>query len=372
MALFNVEMNKYTVNTQVFCINPEHPDIDIIKLAARVLQNQGLVAFPTETVYGLGANALDETAVGRIFEVKQRPFADPLIVHIAEKAQIEFVATSIPSIAYQLVEKFWPGPLTLVLRRHERVAKNVSAGLGTVAVRMPNHCIPLTLIKTAGVPVAAPSANLFSRPSPTNAQHVLDDLGGCVDIILDGGPCTIGLESTVLDLTVENPKILRPGGAPAEVLKEIIPNLVLPNFSSVDGEPSSKPSPGMLDKHYSPKAKFLLFEGGKAGTVSHIREVANQIIAQGKSVGLMVTDEEYSQFADLPIEIERLGTQDDLSMIGQNLFAKMRSLDKKGVDYILMRSLPSEGLGLAISDRLFKAAEQHVIDLDNDVDYQKD
>jgi L-threonylcarbamoyladenylate synthase len=358
-------MSDYSVETQISRINPNQPDPQIIAQAAKVLRELGLVAFPTETVYGLGANALDETAVGRIFAAKQRPFYDPLIVHIAHKKEIDFVAQAIPDIAYTLAKKFWPGPLTLVLKRHERVAPNVSAGLGTVAVRMPNHRIPLDLIEAAGVPVAAPSANLFTRPSPTSAQHVLDDLGGHVDIILDGGPCPIGLESTVLDLTSDQPTILRPGGTPAEALKEIIIDLILPESQSMKDDQTSKPSPGMMLKHYSPKARFLLFKGGRENAVDQIKEIAQNLISQGYKIGLMVTDEDYPQFSGFQADIERLGSRDDLSGIGQILFARMRSLDKKGVGYILMRSLPSEGLGLAIGDRLFKAAEQRVIDLDS-------
>lgn len=358
-------MSDYSVETQIFPVDPNQPDPQIIIRAAEVLKDQGLVAFPTETVYGLGANALDETAVSRIFAAKQRPFYDPLIVHIAHKTDIDFVAKDIPEIAYTLGENFWPGPLTLVLKHHERVAPNVSAGLGTVAVRMPNHSIPLDLIKAAGVPVAAPSANLFTRPSPTSAQHVLDDLGGHVDIILDGGPCPIGLESTVLDLTSDHPTILRPGGAPVEALKEIIPDLVLPKAKPIRDNTTAKPSPGMMLKHYSPKARFLLFKGSSATAVDQIREIARDLISQGYKIGLMVTDEDHPHFFGLQADIERLGSRDDLEGIGQILFARMRSLDKKGVDFILMRSLPNEGLGLAIGDRLFKAAEQQVIDLDS-------
>jgi L-threonylcarbamoyladenylate synthase len=238
---------------------------------------------------------------------------------------------------------------------------------------MPNHRIPLKLIEAAGVPVAAPSANLFTRPSPTSAQHVLDDLGGHVDIILDGGPCPIGLESTVLDLTTDQPTILRPGGTPVEALQDIIPNLVLLVTKPLKNDQTAKPSPGMMLKHYSPKAKFLLLEGSNENAGRQIIEIVRQLTAQGHKIGLMVTDEDYSLFCRLPADIERLGSRDDLAGIGQTLFAHMRSLDKKGVDYILMRSLPSDGLGLAIGDRLFKAAEQRVIDLDAPInpDYLK-
>lgn len=357
-------MNTYSADTQILRVNSDLPELEIISRASRVLLAGGLVAFPTETVYGLGANALDESAVNRIFAAKQRPFYDPLIVHIAEKQDITLAATDIPELAYLLVEKFWPGPLTLVLKRHERVAPSVSAGLGTVAVRMPNHPIPLDLIHAAGVPVAAPSANLFTRPSPTSAQHVLDDLGGRVDIILDGGPCPIGLESTVLDLTSDTPTILRPGGTPAETLRDILPDLVIQGSHAASEKHESMPSPGMMLKHYSPKAKFLLFTGGGEYATAQVLQIASHLISHGKKIGLLVTIEEYDQFSRLDAEIEVLGSGTNLATIGQTLFSRMRSLDKKGVEFILMRSLPREGLGLAIGDRLFKAAEQKVIDLD--------
>ena len=357
-------MNGYSVKTRIYPISAQDPDPEIIAIAAQTLLMRGLVAFPTETVYGLGANALDNNAVGRIFEVKQRPFYDPLIVHIASKSQIEEVARTIPTIAFELAEQFWPGPLTMVLNRNARVAENVSAGLGTVAVRMPDHRIPLDLIIAAGVPVAAPSANLFSRPSPTIAQHVVDDLFGNVDIILDGGACPIGLESTVLDLTGPIPTILRPGGTPAEALKKVLPDLRVTPENKYADEGSAHPSPGMLLKHYSPKAGFILCTGDSDNVLARMREIILGLTAQGKKIGLMTTDEDYPLFSDLPIEIEKLGSEEDLAEIGQNLFAGMRRLDKQKVSFILMHAVKSGGLGQAIWDRLYKAAEQQVIDLD--------
>jgi len=356
-------MKKYRANTTVIAVDPDHPDERDIQSAAHVLRAGGLVAFPTETVYGLGANALDETAVGRIFAAKGRPFDDPLIVHIAAKTQVEDVARAIPDIAYTLAEKFWPGPLTLVLKKHPRVADKVSTGLDTVAVRMPNHRVPLDLIRAAGVPVAAPSANLFTRPSPTSAAHVADDLSGRVDIILDGGPCPIGLESTVLNLTGPKPAILRPGGTTVEALLDCLPDLILP------GEPAgARTSPGMMLKHYSPKARFFLFTGARETLAPQVREVIGGLLRAELKVGVMAADEDLPFFAGLPILMESLGPQSDLDAIGRALFAKMRSLDARGVDIILMRAIQAGGLGLAISDRLIKAAHQQVIDLDGQPD----
>jgi L-threonylcarbamoyladenylate synthase len=352
-------MGDYKTRTRVIVVDPLRPDERDIQSAASVLRAGGLVAFPTETVYGLGANALDETAVGRIFAAKGRPFDDPLIVHIAAKFQVEDIARNIPDIAYTLAEKFWPGPLTLVLKKHPRVADKVSTGLDTVAVRMPDHRVPLDLIRAAGVPVAAPSANLFTRPSPTSAAHVVDDLSGRVDIILDGGPCPIGLESTVLDLTGPAPAILRPGGTTAEALRECLADLILPGESA-----GARTSPGMMLKHYSPKARFFLFTSARETLASQVREVIGGLLRANLKVGVMVTDEDAPVFAGMPIQMENLGPQDDLGAIGRVLFAKMRSLDARGVDIILMRAIQAGGLGLAIRDRLIKAAHQQIIDLD--------
>ena len=352
-------MKKYRADTTVITVDPDHPDEHDIQTAACVLLAGGLVAFPTETVYGLGANALDETAVGRIFAAKGRPFDDPLIVHIAAKPQVEEVARAIPDIAHTLAEKFWPGPLTLVLNKHSRVADRVSTGLETVAVRMPNHRVPLDLIRVAGIPVAAPSANLFTRPSPTSAAHVAEDLSGRVDIILDGGPCPIGLESTVLDLTGPKPAILRPGGITAEALQEYFPDLILSGVSA-----GGRASPGMMLKHYSPKARFFLFTGARENFAARFREVIKELLRAELKVGVMAADEDLPIFAGLPILMENLGPQSDLDAIGRALFAKMRALDARGADIILMRAIQAAGLGMAIRDRLIKAAHQQIIDLD--------
>lgn len=360
----SVKGNKL-VNTLVIPVDPHQPDPQIIARAARILLDRGLVAFPTETVYGLGANALDEIAVGRIFSAKGRPFSDPLIVHIADLAQLEGVARDIPSIAYQLAQAFWPGPLTLVLKKHACVADKVSTGLETVAVRVPDHQVPLDLIRAAGVPLAAPSANLFTRPSPTSAQHVVDDLSGQVDLILDAGPSAIGLESTVLDLTHSVPAILRPGGTTAEALRSLLPHLDLPNVRSEPQGQATLPSPGMLLKHYSPRARFILYTGSEAAIQTHTIAVIHGLLRAGLTVGIMAVDEEIPFFKNLPVQIENLGSRNDLDAIGRVLFAKMRSLDARGVDIILMRSIQAGGLGLAIHDRLSKAAHQHVINMDN-------
>ncbi len=257
--MYEIESN---LQTQLISIDAENPDRAIFQHAAALLARGRLVAFPTETVYGLGANALDRAAVARIFAAKGRPSSDPLIVHLYSIAQLEEIARNIPAIAWDLARLFWPGPLTLVLPKTARVPGNVSAGLNSVAVRMPNHPIAYELLKLGDLAVAAPSANLFARPSPTTAHHVWDDLHGRIDLILDGGPTAIGVESTVLDLTGKLPTILRPGGLPRETLAQVIPDVVYtPRYAALNE--AALPGPGMLTKHYSPSVELCLFTGAR-------------------------------------------------------------------------------------------------------------
>jgi L-threonylcarbamoyladenylate synthase len=349
--------------TAVIQVNPSNPEAEAIERAAAVLLAGGLVAFPTETVYGLGASAFDQAAVQRIFVAKGRPASDPLIVHIAAIEQLNLVAQELPPHAHILAQAFWPGPLTLVLKRQPSIPANVSAGRDTVAVRMPNHAVPLALVARAGVPIAAPSANLFTRPSPTLAAHVLDDLGGRIDLLLDGGPTTIGLESTVIDLTQDPPALLRPGGVPIEALQHYIPTLVFhPRYLSPNQDQDAPASPGMLLKHYSPHAQLTLFTGAPERALAQMREAAHLAIAGGVKVGVMALDEEIDAFAALGAEIASIGPRHDLALVGRRIFAGMRELDRRGVDQIFVRGFERTGIGLAIWDRLVRAAEGHVVD----------
>lgn len=346
------------VETRIFSMQIDALDAKAIETAADVLRKGGLVAFPTETVYGLGANALDASAVDGIFTAKGRPASDPVIVHLYELAQLETVTIDIPSLAYDLAERFWPGPLTLVLRRGAAVPPNISAGMATVAVRMPNHPIPLALFRAADLPVAAPSANRFARPSATTAAHVMEDLAGRVDVVLDGGAAVIGVESTILDLTQATPVVLRPGGIPLESLRSVLPDV---GFVSKHLRPEDEgiQAPGMLYKHYSPKAELLLFAGAEANVISAMQARARELVAQGKSIGILTPNAEAAFFADIPAKIFLLGA--DLDEISHNLFEGMRELDRAGVEVILVRSYEQSGLGLALWDRLLRAAEGHVI-----------
>ncbi len=357
-----------SLNTRVLTVDPAHPSPEAIRAAADVLLSGGLVAFPTETVYGLGANALDAAAVSRIFEAKGRPASDPVIVHIASTAQLSSVALHIPEIVQRLASEFWPGPLTLVLERAPVVPENVSANRPTIAVRLPRHLIPQALIEASGVPIAAPSANLFARPSPTTAQHVLEDLEGRIDLVLDGGPTSIGLESTVIDLTQDPPLLLRPGGTPFETLRRVLPELELdPKFLPAGGVGEGLPAPGMLPRHYAPRAQLLLFSGPGLSTLAHMRQVARERVTAGEIVGALIRDEDSPAFEGIAVQLAPLGPSADLAQVGRNLFAGLRDLDRRGVDVILVRAKRDQaGLGLAIWDRLLRAAEGQVIAVSED------
>ncbi|MBI1297042.1 threonylcarbamoyl-AMP synthase [bacterium] len=357
---------KEVIETQVVIVDRENPDLAMIQVAADLIRAGELVAFPTETVYGLGANAFDAAAVAKIFAAKGRPASDPLIAHIYAIAQLEQITHTIPDIAWDLAQAFWPGPLTLVLPKRACIPDNVSAGLATVAVRMPNHRVPYHLLRLADVPIVAPSANLFSRPSPTTAQHVMDDLDGRVPLILDAGPADIGVESTVLDLTQPIPTILRPGGLPIEQLRKVVSAVTYsPKYAAMAGETMATPSPGMLIKHYAPNAEVLLFVGRRGKVLEAMRLATERRIAAGKTVGVLIADEDGEQFAETGATVTTLGSQADLPHIAQRLFAGMRALEHQGVDVIVTRTFDRHGLGLAIADRLIRATEGRVIEVDN-------
>jgi L-threonylcarbamoyladenylate synthase len=346
------------------------------------------VAFPTETVYGLGAHALDRAAVLRLFEAKGRPANDPLIVHIPAFDQVAALVAALPEQAAPLAARFWPGPLTLVMRRAPSVPLEVTAGLDTVAVRVPAHPIARALLLAASVPVAAPSANLFSRPSPTRAAHVLDDLDGRIDMVVDGGPTQIGVESTVLDLTVDPPAVLRPGAVSVEMLRTVVPGVRLPagpRPEPVDGSTSltvdpelaervegrgtrpapgeGKPmaSPGLLSKHYAPQAPLTLYQGEPAVVRRALIAAARDAIAAGQKVGILATAENAPMLSGVPVVIAELGSEHDVETIAAGLYAAMRQLDAAQVDIILMHDISrDEGLWRAVRDRLHRAAARIV------------
>ncbi len=344
-------------------IDPTNVDPLIIEKAAHLISSGKLVAFPTETVYGIGANAFDRVAVEKIFTVKRRPGTDPIIVHIHALSQLDDVARDVPDLALSLARRFWPNPLTMILRRASNIPDNVSSGLPTVAVRMPNHPIALALLAAAKVPIAAPSANLFTRPSATTGRHVLEDFGSAVDLILDGGAATIGIESTVIDLTVEIPVVLRPGGLPMEPLREIIPTIRIESNYLTGQHPAS--SPGMLLKHYSPHATVLLFSGeDEARVLEGMRAKAWELKSLGNRVGILVTAHQGVHFSDKTFTKFALGEGPDTDSIAKSLYNGMRALDAEAVDFILVSAPKRQGLGLALWDRLYRAAEGKVLSVD--------
>jgi L-threonylcarbamoyladenylate synthase len=343
--------------TEVIQIDPRHPDPAIIARAAELLRSGELVVFPTETVYGLGANALQADAVEKIFAAKGRPHSDPLIAHIADERDLEQVTSDVPPIAHELARAFWPGPLTLILPASPHIPRIVTAGLATVAVRMPRHPVALALIRAAGSPIAAPSANRFMHVSPTTAQHVLSDLSGRVPLILDGGPCAVGVESTILDLSADVPTILRPGGISLEALRTQLPAIQAParRVPNSEDEQQAQKSPGQMLIHYAPAVPSFLFEGSGATMRATMLAEAQRRRAQGERVGVLIADEDLATFQESGAQIYTLGRADEPEEIATRLFAGLRLLEESGVQVILCRSFSEQGLGLAIRDRLLKA-----------------
>ncbi|KAA3659069.1 MAG: threonylcarbamoyl-AMP synthase, partial [Chloroflexi bacterium] len=299
------------LNTKRLLIDSHQPNLAVMAQAAAIIKQGGLVAFPTETVYGLGTDALNADAVRRIFAAKGRPAYDPVIVHVSGAHALDHIANNVPDVARRLAKHFWPGALTLVLPKAELVPGVVTSDGPTVAVRCPNHPLAQALIAAAGTPIAAPSANRFSHTSPTTAQHVWDDLAGKIDMILDGGPTQIGVESTVLDVTGDVPKILRPGGVTAEALTAVLDHLEThqPTNSQKNHAP---PAPGMLERHYAPQAEMWLFTGEDAAVRQTILAAAERERGNGRSVALMITNEDVPHFKHSECMIGEVGKLSNL------------------------------------------------------------
>ena len=353
--------------TDVIRVAPDTPDPAALARAAECLRRGGLVAFPTETVYGLGVNALDREAVLRLFAAKQRPANDPLIVHVAAIESIAALAARLPGSVETLGKRFWPGPLTLIVPKSKQVPDEVTAGLPSVAVRVPKHPVARALIAAAGIPVAAPSANLFSRPSPTQASHVIDDLGGRIDLVVDGGATTIGVESTVLDLTSEPPRILRPGAVTVDMLREVLGQVDV-SFDAKAADAASAapmPSPGMLSKHYSPRAALTLFEGNVPSALASLIEIAREELSKGRSVGIVAAEEDRGELAGLVSDprllVRVIGSLDAPAVVASRLYATLRELDATQVDVILVHGFRDDGLGAAVQDRLRRAAAGRIV-----------
>ncbi len=344
------------VETKIITVDKNRPEKDKIKKAAEIIRKGGLVAFPTETVYGLGGNALDEDAAKKIYAAKGRPQDNPLIVHISDILQLEKLVKEIPERAKLLMDKFWPGPLTIIFNKSEVVPFGTTAGLDTVAIRMPSHAVALELIKEAGVPIAAPSANISGKPSPVCAEDVAEDLAGRIDMILDGGKVMVGVESTVLDLSEKVPIILRPGGVTREQLEEVLGRVELdPGLA-----PGEKPrSPGQKYRHYAPKAPMTLVEGSIDNQVKVINELAEKLEAEGLKVGIMATAQTRHLYTRG--HIISAGDRTAPLTISSNIFSILRKFDRMEVDQILAEGISKEGIGLAVMNRLYKAAGYNVL-----------
>ncbi len=350
------------MRTFVRKLDPSDPDPEILRKAGRILEGGGLVAFPTETVYGLGANALDPEAAAKIYTAKGRPSDNPLIVHIADPGSLSRIAKKVPDTAYALIRKYWPGPLTLIFEKTEAVPDRTSGGLSTVAVRMPDHPVALALIREAGGYVAAPSANASGRPSPTDGGHVLEDLNGKIDLILDAGPVSIGIESTIVDFTEEIPTVLRPGYITLPMLEEAIGLVRLDPGILTPDETVRPKAPGMRYRHYAPKADLILLEGTQEAVTAAIRKEIGSAKAEGKRTGVLCTKEHRSLYgADV---VRSLGERENEDELTAHLYECLRSFDRDGVDVIYSEWFETPRLGMAILNRLKKAAGYRILKAD--------
>lgn len=337
--------------------------MEIIQTAAKILQEGGLVAFPTETVYGLGGNGLDNSACEKIYIAKGRPSDNPLILHISEFEELQPIVREISPAAKKLMDAFWPGPLTMVFPKSDIVPEKATGGLDTVAVRFPNHPVARAIIHAAGLPIAAPSANSSGKPSPTRASHVEFDLNGKIDMIVDGGAAEWGLESTIVDVSGEVPMILRPGAVTKEMMEEVVGKVEIDPAILQKPAADLKPkAPGMKYTHYSPKAEVILVKGETEAVVDEINRLAAEDMAHGWKTGVMATEETKALYkADIVLS---LGSRERPEEIGANLFKFLRKFDFLGAERVYSEVFSEEGEGMAIMNRLNKAAGYQTIDLD--------
>lgn len=346
------------MNTKIVKIEDGNED-EVIREAGEILKSGGLVAFPTETVYGLGGDALKEDAARRIYSAKGRPSDNPLIVHIADIGALDELACEIPDSAYKLADAFWPGPLTMIFKKKDIVPYGTTGVLDTVAIRMPSHHVAHRLIKDSGVYIAAPSANLSGRPSPTRAEHVIEDMDGRIDMIIDGGAIEIGIESTIVDVTCEVPMILRPGYVTADMIKEVLGDVCFDEtvlaHSMVKGKPKA---PGMKYRHYAPKAELTIFEGENEKVVSKINELAVKYEYDGLKVGILSSNENEHKYAHGEVVV--VGSRENEHEVAAHLFDVLRHFDHIDVDVILSEGFSEDSFGQAVMNRLIKAAGHHI------------
>ncbi|MGN1166329.1 MAG: L-threonylcarbamoyladenylate synthase [Lachnospiraceae bacterium] len=347
------------MKTIISKVKKEKLDREIIEKAGEILKNGGLVAFPTETVYGLGADALNESAAEKIYAAKGRPSDNPLIVHITNMGALDKIVSEIPKEAYVIAEKYWPGPLTMIFNKSKAVPYGTTGGLDTVAVRMPSDEIARAVIDAGGGYIAAPSANTSGRPSPTAAEHVKEDLDGKIDMIVDGGSVDIGVESTILDLTVTPPMILRPGAITKEMFEELLGE-VSEDVTLMHSDSKKAPkAPGMKYRHYAPKAALTVVEGEEKAVVDEINRLTKERMKEGKRVGIIGTTETVDRYIEGVVKC--IGTRQDEATVANHLYGILREFDSENVDVIFSESFSEGGIGNAIMNRLLKAAGHHVI-----------
>jgi len=352
--------------TRVFKVDPLNPDQDVIRQVASILRSGGLVAFPTETVYGLGAAVFNEQAVRRVYNVKQRPFDNPLIIHISSLEMLYLVAEDISEREVKLIEKFWPGPLTLILPRNPRVPRVVSGGLDTVAVRMPAHPVALALIRELGEPIAAPSANLAGRPSPTSAEHVIQDLYGKIDAIVDGGVTLYGIESTIINARTNPPILLRPGAYPVEEIERVLGEKVaVPDYARGLGEATLALAPGMRYRHYAPETPLILVDpvSGRIDTlVSKVLSTIMELRDMYSKICVVSSKETANAYRSLEgVSVIEIGSRWNIFEVTRNLFKTLRILDTLKCDIGLVEGFEERGLGLAVMNRLRKASYKRIL-----------
>ena len=350
------------MSAELIMIDKDAPDTGAIARAGEILRTGGLVAFPTETVYGLGGNALDPRASEKIYAAKGRPSDNPLIVHIADLAHLAPLVKEIPPAAMAVAERFWPGPLTMILEKSSLVPYETTGGLDTVAIRFPSEPVAAALIRAAGGYVAAPSANTSGRPSPTTAQHVAQDLGDAIDMILDDGPVGIGLESTIVDFTQDPPCVLRPGYISLAELTSVLGACRMdPGLAAEDPQVRPK-APGMKYRHYAPRAQMTIVQGEREDVVREISRLTDQALADGKKVGILACEENAELYPqDLCVCV---GSRAREETIARHLYEKLREFDERGTDVIYSEAFDTPHLGTAIMNRLIKAAGHRVLRVD--------
>lgn len=346
------------IDTKIVKVDPENIDYRVIKEAADIINNGGVVVFPTETVYGIGADALNDEAAEKIFRAKGRPQDNPLIVHIADFRELYNLAETVPESAKKLAEKYWPGPLTMILYKKNALSDKITAGLNTAAIRMPSNKIALALIRESKKPIAAPSANISGKPSPTEASHVIEDLMGKVDMIIDGGSTDIGVESSVVDMTCEIPVILRPGGITQEDIIDVLGECDYDPAIIKSDEKAVPKSPGQKYRHYSPRAKVILYKGDIDKVVDRINKDYEKFQSEGFKVGIMSTVQTEKHYAGKLTIL--CGDRTKPLTISSNLFKDLRDFDHMGADIILAEEVDEKGLGKAIMNRLGKASSETI------------